>query len=80
MVGENVRTIILSGKFALDLKMPSTQDFPRGPVLRIPHFHCKSVGWIPGRGAKISHGLWPKKPKYKKQKQKQYCNKFSEDF
>ena len=60
MVGENVRTIILSGKFTLDLKMPCTQDFPGGPVLRIPRFHCKSAGWIPGRGAKISHGLWPK--------------------
>ena len=60
MVGKNVRTIVLSGKFTLDLKMSSSQDFPGGPGLRTPCFHCKCAGSIPGQGAKISNGLWPK--------------------
>ena len=34
-------------------------------------------GLIPGRGAKISHASGPKNPNVK---QKQYCNKFNEDF
>ena len=35
------------------------------------------MGSIPGRGAKIPHALGPKKQNIK---QKQYCNKFNEDF
>ena len=35
---------------------------------------CRGDGWIPGRGAKISHLHGPKPPK--NIKQKQYCNKF----
>ena len=33
------------------------------------------VGSIPGEGAEIPHASWPKNIK-----QKQYCNKFNEDF
>ena len=35
------------------------------------------AGWIPGRGAKISHASWSKKQNIK---QKQYCHKFNKDF
>ena len=37
------------------------------------------AGSIPGQGAKIPHASGPKK-KPKNIKQKQYCNKFNEDF
>ena len=37
----------------------------------------RGVGSIPGRGAKIPHGWWPKNQNIK---QKQYCNKFNKDF
>ena len=29
------------------------QEFPGGPVVRTPLFHCKGVGLIPGWGTKI---------------------------
>ena len=35
------------------------------------------MGWIPGWGAKIPHALGPKKQTIK---QKQYCDKFNNDF
>ena len=35
------------------------------------------VGSIPGWGAGIPHASWPKNQNIK---EKQYCNKFSEDF
>ena len=28
-------------------------DFPGSPVIKIPHFHCRGVGSIPGLGPKI---------------------------
>ena len=31
------------------------RDFPGGPVVKTPHFHCRGVGSTPGRGAKIPH-------------------------
>ena len=30
-------------------------DFPSGPVVKTPHFHCRSKGSIPGPGTKILH-------------------------
>ena len=32
-------------------------DFPGGPVVKIPHFHCRGhrFGSIPGQGIKIPH-------------------------
>ena len=35
------------------------------------------AGSIPGQGTKIPHTSWPKNQNIK---QKQYCNKFNEDF
>ena len=35
------------------------------------------AGSIPGRGAKITHALWPKNQNIKR---KQYYNKFTKDF
>ena len=35
------------------------------------------VGSIPGQGAKIPHASWPRNQNIK---QRQYCNKFNEDF
>ena len=34
-------------------------------------------GLIPGQGARIPHAVWPKS---QNRKQKQYCNKFNENF
>ena len=39
------------------------------------------MGSIPGQGAKIPHGLWPKNQNIKKKKkQKQCCNKSNKNF
>ena len=29
------------------------KEFPGGPVVRTPHFHCRGPGSIPGQGTKI---------------------------
>ena len=54
------------------------KDFPGGPVAKTSP--SRAGGWagpIPGQGTKIPHALWPKNDNVK---QKQYCNKFNEDF
>ena len=33
-------------------------DFPGDPVVKIPSFHCRDVGFIPGLGTKIPHAMW----------------------
>ena len=41
-----------------------SREFPGGPVVRTPHFHCRTVGdtgLIPGQGTKIPHAVWSKK-------------------
>ena len=34
-----------------------SREFPGGPVLRVPHFHCLGPGLIPGQGTKILQAL-----------------------
>ena len=41
------------------------RDFPGGPVVETSPSNAGGAGSIPGRGAKISHALRPKKPKHK---------------
>ena len=41
------------------------KDSPGGPVVNTSPSSAGHVGSIPGRGAKIPHALWPKKPKHK---------------
>ena len=53
------------------------RDFPGGPVVKTSPSNAGGEGSTPGRGAKIPHVLWPKNQNIK---QKQYCNKFSEDL
>ena len=31
------------------------RDFPGGPVVKTPHFHCRGMGSIPGWGTNIPH-------------------------
>ena len=52
-------------------------DFPGGPVLEISSSNAVDVGLILGQGASIPHASGPKNQNIK---QKQYCNKFNEDF
>ena len=52
------------------------RDFPAVQRLRLPS-RTRCAGLIPGRGDKIPHGL---QPKNENMKQKQYCNKFNNDF
>ena len=33
------------------------RNFPHGPVVKNPHFHCREHGSVPGWGTKISHAL-----------------------
>ena len=54
-----------------------TRNFPAGPVIKTSPSNAQGASLILGQGARITHGLWPKKQNIK---QKQYCNKFSKDF
>ena len=46
-------------------------------MVETPPSNAGGVGSIPGRGAKIPHASWPKSQHIK---QRQYCNKFNNDF
>ena len=52
-------------------------DFPGGPGVKTSPSNTGHAGSIPGWGAKISHASESKNQNIK---QKQYCNKFNEDF
>ena len=52
-------------------------DFPEGPVVKSSPSNAGGASSIPGRGAKIPHAS---RPKNQNIKQRQYCNKFSEDL
>ena len=52
-------------------------DLPGGPVIKTSPSDAGGVGLIPGQGVKIPHVSQPKKQNIK---QKQYCNRFHEDF
>ena len=52
-----------------------SRDFPGSPVVKTLHSSARGTGLIPGQGTKIPHASQPKNIK-----QKQYCNKFNEDF
>ena len=39
----------------------SSMDFPGGPVVKTPHFHCRGTGSIPGLGISACRVVWPKK-------------------
>ena len=39
-------------------KAEATWDFPGGPMVKTPCFHCRGRGSIPGRGTKIPHATW----------------------
>ena len=48
------------------LKKTDLGDFPGGPVvIKTSPSNAGGAGSIPGRGAKISHASWPKKPNHK---------------
>ena len=52
-------------------------DFPGGPMVKTLPFSARGTGLIPGLGAKIAH---TSQPENRNIKQKQYCNRFNEDF
>ena len=56
--------------------------FPGGPVVKTSPSNAGGAGSIPGQGAKIPHTSWPENQniKIKIKTQKQYYNKFNEDF
>ena len=37
------------------IKLSALRDFPGGPVVRTPSFHCRGHGLLPGLGAKIQN-------------------------
>ena len=53
-----------------------TKDLSGDPVVKTLPFKAEGVGSIPGQGTKIPHA----QGQNPKQKQKQYCNKYSKDF
>ena len=54
-----------------------SEDFPGSPVVKTLPSNGGGAGSNPGQGAKIPHAWRPKKQNIK---QKQYCNKFNNDF
>ena len=46
-------------------------------MVRTSPSNAGGVGSVPGQGAKIPHASWTKN---QSTKQKEYCNKFNEDF
>ena len=52
-------------------------DLPGGPVIKTSPSDAGGAGLIPVQGVKIQHVSQPKKQNIK---QKQYCNRFHEDF
>ena len=50
------------------------RNFPGSPVVKTLPSNAGGVGSIPGRGAKIPHGL---QSKHQNIKQKLYCKKFT---
>ena len=52
-------------------------NFPGGLVVKISPFNAGSLGSIPGQEVKILHAF---RMKNQDIRQKQYCNKFNEDF
>ena len=59
------------------IKIGSRVDLPGGPVAKISPSNAGSTGLIPGWGPEIPYALRPKKQNIK---QKQYCNRFNQDF
>ena len=53
------------------------RDFPGSPVGKTSPSNARSVGLISRLGTKIAHASMPKNQNIK---QKQYCNKFNENF
>ena len=39
------------------------RDFPHGPVVKTPCFHCRGMGSIPGWGTKILNAMRHSSPK-----------------
>ena len=52
-------------------------DFPGSPVVKTLSSNAGGAGSIPGQGTKIPQASRPKNHNIE---QKQYCNKFNEDF
>ena len=44
------------------------REFPGGPVVRTPRFHCRGPGLLPGRATKIPKATWRGQKKKKKKK------------
>ena len=53
------------------------RDFPGGPGAKTSPSTAGDARSIPGQGARIPHGLWPKN---QDRKQKQCCNKSNKYF
>ena len=41
--------------------------FPGGPIVKIPHFHCRGHGFNPWWGSTIPHAMWREQQKKRKQ-------------
>ena len=39
-------------------KVSALGDYPGGPVVKIPCFHCRGCGFDPNQGSKIPHAAW----------------------
>ena len=58
-------------------KLRLLRHFPGVPVVKTLPSNAGGVGLIPGLGTKTPHAV---RPKNQNIKQKQYCNKFNQDF
>ena len=46
------------------IKIGHFRNFPGGPVIKTPIFHCREYGFDPGWGVKIPEASWQKKSKH----------------
>ena len=67
---------MIASPFNIVLQKCFSRDFPGGPVVKTLPSNAEDAGLIPGWGAMIPHASGRKT----KTKQKQYCNKFTNDF
>lgn len=47
------------------IKIGHFRNFPGGPVIKTPIFHCREYEFDPGWGVKIPEASWQKKKKHK---------------
>ena len=54
-----------------------TRDFPGGPVVKTPYFHCRGYGFNNGQGIQILNAAWHSHKNLKKNFKNRKLRKFT---